>query len=400
MLGIDLVLPDFTYLRERARGHRGDRPHPRPRGPRRRPSLVPARACEGGGDATGLRRAADDRAGALQDRGAQAPEGRGDERDRDRRGDRGRAVRVRADPRGALDPGRLRGRAHVRARNGADHRRLQVRPDARSTARRRTPRAWPSWAGTGLLLLCGDSTNADRIGTAPSEASVGPVLEEIFARCEGRIVLTSFASNIHRLQQAIDAAMALDRRVAVVGRSMRKNLNIARQLDHARGSRGRARVAEGDRQLPRRPAGRADHRQPGRAAVGAAPHVARRAPAGEAARRRHDHLLGHADPRQRARGQRDGRPPVPDRRHRHHRPGRGGSRLGSRLDRGAEADAEPDPAAVRDADPRRSQAALPARQARGVGRHRPGQHLQGPERKAARDRRVRARASARSSSRA
>jgi ribonuclease J len=85
----------------------------------------------------------------------------------------------------------------------------------------------------GLLLLCGDSTNADRAGTAPSEASVGPVLEEIFARCEGRIVLTSFASNVHRLQQAIDAAVALDRSVAVVGRSMRKNLNIARRLEHA-----------------------------------------------------------------------------------------------------------------------------------------------------------------------
>jgi ribonuclease J len=85
----------------------------------------------------------------------------------------------------------------------------------------------------GLLLLCGDSTNADRVGTAPSEATVGPVLEQIFARCEGRIVLTSFASNVHRLQQAIDAAVALDRRIAVVGRSMRKNLNIARRLDHA-----------------------------------------------------------------------------------------------------------------------------------------------------------------------
>jgi ribonuclease J len=85
----------------------------------------------------------------------------------------------------------------------------------------------------GLLLLCGDSTNADRVGTAPSEASVGPVLEEIFARADGRVILTSFASNLHRLQQAIDAAVALDRRVAVVGRSMRKNLNIARQLGHA-----------------------------------------------------------------------------------------------------------------------------------------------------------------------
>jgi ribonuclease J len=85
----------------------------------------------------------------------------------------------------------------------------------------------------GLLLLCGDSTNADRVGTAPSEASVGPVLEDMFARAEGRVIVTSFASNIHRLQQVIDAAMALDRRVSVVGRSMRKNLNIARRLNHA-----------------------------------------------------------------------------------------------------------------------------------------------------------------------
>ena len=85
----------------------------------------------------------------------------------------------------------------------------------------------------GVLLLCGDSTNADRRGTAPSEASVGPVLEEVVGRAEGRVVVTSFASNVHRLQQVIDAAVALDRRVAVIGRSMRKNLNIARQLGHA-----------------------------------------------------------------------------------------------------------------------------------------------------------------------
>jgi ribonuclease J len=85
----------------------------------------------------------------------------------------------------------------------------------------------------GVLLLCGDSTNADRQGTAPSEAAVGPVLEEVFSRAEGRIVITSFASNVHRLQQVIDAAEKLDRRVAVVGRSMRKNLNISRQLGHA-----------------------------------------------------------------------------------------------------------------------------------------------------------------------
>ena len=84
----------------------------------------------------------------------------------------------------------------------------------------------------GLLLLCGDSTNADREGFSPSEAGVGPRLEEVFSRCDGRIVVTSFASNIHRVQQVIDAAAALNRKVALVGRSMRKNVNIGRSLGH------------------------------------------------------------------------------------------------------------------------------------------------------------------------
>ncbi|HSD76460.1 MAG TPA: ribonuclease J, partial [Solirubrobacteraceae bacterium] len=84
----------------------------------------------------------------------------------------------------------------------------------------------------GLLLLCGDSTNADRPGFSTSEAAVGPSLERVFARCEGRIVVTSFASNIHRVQQAVDAAAHLGRKVALVGRSMRKNVNIGRSLGH------------------------------------------------------------------------------------------------------------------------------------------------------------------------
>jgi ribonuclease J len=84
----------------------------------------------------------------------------------------------------------------------------------------------------GVLLLCGDSTNADRPGFSPSEAEVGPHLEEVFAHAEGRIIVTSFASNIHRVQQVVDAAAALDRKVALVGRSMRKNVNIGRSLGH------------------------------------------------------------------------------------------------------------------------------------------------------------------------
>ena len=56
----------------------------------------------------------------------------------------------------------------------------------------------------------------------------------MFSRCEGRIIVTSFASNVHRVQQALDAAEALDRRVALLGRSMVKNVNIAKDLGHVR----------------------------------------------------------------------------------------------------------------------------------------------------------------------
>ena len=84
----------------------------------------------------------------------------------------------------------------------------------------------------GLLLLCGDSTNADRPGFAPSESDVGPKLHDVFAGCDGRIIVTSFASNIHRVQQVIDAADKLGRRVALLGRSMVKNVKIGRDLGH------------------------------------------------------------------------------------------------------------------------------------------------------------------------
>ena len=82
----------------------------------------------------------------------------------------------------------------------------------------------------GVLCLCGDSTNADRPGVVPSEATVGPALLDEFSKCEGRIIVTCFASNVHRVQQVIDAAVQLDRKVALVGRSMRKNFNIASNL--------------------------------------------------------------------------------------------------------------------------------------------------------------------------
>jgi ribonuclease J len=83
-----------------------------------------------------------------------------------------------------------------------------------------------------LLLLCGDSTNTDRAGVSESESIVGPHLERVFHHCTGRVVVTCFASNIHRVQQVVDAARANGRKVALVGRSMRKNVNIGRSLGH------------------------------------------------------------------------------------------------------------------------------------------------------------------------
>ncbi len=90
----------------------------------------------------------------------------------------------------------------------------------------------------GLMCLFGDSTNADQPGIAPSESSVGPALLQQFAQCEGRIIVTCFASNVHRVQQVIDAAAQLDRKVALIGRSMRKNFNIASNLGIANAPAG------------------------------------------------------------------------------------------------------------------------------------------------------------------
>src|SRR5215211_3855569 len=86
----------------------------------------------------------------------------------------------------------------------------------------------------GVDLLLGDSTNAERPGVTQSERVVGEAFRQIIPARRGRIVVSSFASNVHRMQQAIDVAVQVGRKVAVVGRSLRKNLNIARNLGYVR----------------------------------------------------------------------------------------------------------------------------------------------------------------------
>jgi ribonuclease J len=85
----------------------------------------------------------------------------------------------------------------------------------------------------GVALLMADSTNAERPGRTPSERTVGSALREIVRQSPGRVIVTSFASHIHRIQQVIDAASACGRIVSVIGRSMNRNLNIARNLGYA-----------------------------------------------------------------------------------------------------------------------------------------------------------------------
>jgi ribonuclease J len=84
----------------------------------------------------------------------------------------------------------------------------------------------------GVDLLFGDSTNAERPGMTGSERLVGEAFRTLIPLRRGRILVVSFASNVHRMQQAIDVAVQVGRKVAIVGRSMRKNLNIARGLGY------------------------------------------------------------------------------------------------------------------------------------------------------------------------
>jgi ribonuclease J len=84
----------------------------------------------------------------------------------------------------------------------------------------------------GVDLFLGDSTNAERPGVTGSERLVGEAFRQLIPPRTGRILVASFASNVHRMQQAADVAIEAGRKVCVVGRSMRKNINIARNLGY------------------------------------------------------------------------------------------------------------------------------------------------------------------------
>ncbi|WP_077597914.1 ribonuclease J [Olsenella urininfantis] len=88
------------------------------------------------------------------------------------------------------------------------------------------------FATLGIDLLLSDSTNATRPGFTPSESAVGPQLRHIIKNATGRVFVASFSSQIHRLQQVCDAAVSVGRKVVVTGRSMVTNTRVARELGY------------------------------------------------------------------------------------------------------------------------------------------------------------------------
>ena len=86
--------------------------------------------------------------------------------------------------------------------------------------------------GEGVLAYFGDSTNSERPGYVPSESIVGETLNEVFEKAEGRIIVASFASHLHRVSQVVEAAKNHNRLVGVTGRSMIRNVQIARELGY------------------------------------------------------------------------------------------------------------------------------------------------------------------------
>ena len=90
----------------------------------------------------------------------------------------------------------------------------------------------------GVLALLADSTNAERPGFTPSERMVGKTFDDEFRYAKNRIIVATFSSNVHRIQQVIDAAMKYDRKVAVIGRSMVNVVSIAKELGYLKAPEG------------------------------------------------------------------------------------------------------------------------------------------------------------------
>ena len=95
-------------------------------------------------------------------------------------------------------------------------------------------RAFARIGEEGLDLFMSDSTNADVPGFTPLEKDIGPVIDDVISRTPGKVVVASFSSHVHRVQQVLNAAAAHNRKVVLVGRSMVRNMQIAEDLEYLR----------------------------------------------------------------------------------------------------------------------------------------------------------------------
>ena len=179
----------------------------------------------------------------------------------------------------------------------------------------------------GVDLLLSDSTNAEIPGFVTPERDIGPVLGSIFGKAKGRIIVATFASHVHRVQQVIDAAYEHERKVALIGRSMVRNMGIARDLGLLRIPAGLLVGLDEATTLPPDEIVLHVHRVAGRADERAGPDGHRRPPAHHHRARRHRGAGQLAGAGQRDLGLPGDQPAGPGRRHR----GAQGRRQGARL---------------------------------------------------------------------
>ena len=226
--GIDLILPGLLLHPGPARRHRGRRPHPRPRGPPRRGPVPAARAPRHpdpgqplhAGPAVGQAPRAPHRAGAAP----RAP------RSRRRRSARSSCefFAVNHSIPDALAVA-IRTQAGIVLHTG-DFKMDQLPLDGRLT----DLGGFARLGREGIDLLLSDSTNAEVPGFVTPEREIGPVVDEVVRTSGGRVIVACFASHVHRVQQVLDAAHAHGRSVAFVGRSMVRNMGVARDLGYLR----------------------------------------------------------------------------------------------------------------------------------------------------------------------
>ena len=234
----------------------------------------------------------------------------------------------------------------------------------------------------GVLCLLSDSTRAESPGYTPSERTVGEAFREIIEPLDGRVIIATFASNIARIQQVLDAAATFDRKVSVIGRSMEQNFRIAADLGYLK--------FEADQIVPKDKIGDipddkiviATTGSQGEPMSGLARMANRDHRFVEIETGRHGRPQREPDPGQRGVRRADDRQPVQGRRERHLPRDPPRARLGPREPGRAEADAQPHPAEVLHADPWRIPDAGPSWAPRGRDGGRAGERVHHRERHA------------------